>query len=47
MNTKSHGRQILQTEHLWLIGYRFYLPKGTKHYDLLDIGKYNIRMHRG
>ena len=47
MNTKAHGGQILQTKHLCLIGYRFYPPKGTKHYDLLDIGKYNIGIHRG
>ena len=24
-----------------------YPPKGTKHYDLLDIGKYNIGIRRG
>ena len=47
MNTKAHGGQILQKKHLCLIGYRFYPPKGTKHYDLLDIGKYNIVIHRG
>ena len=47
MNTKSHGGQILQTTHLYLIGYKFYAPKGTKNYDLLDIGKYNIGIHRG
>ena len=46
MNTKAHGRQILQTKRLCLIGYKFYPPKGTKHYNLLDIGKYNIGIHR-
>ena len=39
MNTKAHGGQILQTKHLCLIGYKFYPPKGTKHYELLDIRK--------
>ena len=47
MNTKAHGGQILQTKHLCLIGYKFYPPKGTKHYNLLDIGKYNIGIQRG
>ena len=47
INKKAHRRQILQTKHLCLIGYRFYQPKGTKHYDLLEIGKYNIGIHRG
>ena len=46
MNTKAHGRQILQTKRLCLIGYKFYPPKGTKHYNLLDIGKYNIGIQR-
>ena len=46
MKTKAHGGQILQTKHLCLIGYKFYPPKGTKHYELLDIGKYNIGIHR-
>ena len=47
MNTKAHWGQILQTKYLCLIGYRFYPPKGTKHYDLLEIGKHNIGIHRG
>ena len=47
VNTKTHGGKILKTKHLCLIGYRFYQPKGTKHYDLLEIGKYNIGIHRG
>ena len=47
MNTKAHGGQILLTKHLCLIGYKFYPPKGTKDYELLGIGKYNIRTHRG
>ena len=47
MNTKAHGRQILQTKKLCLIEYKFYPPKGTKHYNLLDIGKYNIGKQRG
>ena len=47
MNTKAHGGHILQTKHLCLIGYRFYPQKETKHYDLLDIGKYNIGIHKG
>ena len=38
MNTIADGGQILQTKHLCLIGYKFYPPKGTKHYELLDIG---------
>ena len=46
MNTKAHWGQILQTKMFnWI--YKFYPPKGTKHYDLLDIGKYNIGIHRG
>ena len=48
MNTKKkHGKKILQTKHLCLIRYTFYPPKGTKHYELLDIGKYNIEIHGG
>ena len=47
MNTKAHGKKILQTKRLCLIGYKLYPPKGTKHYELLDIRKYNIGIHRG
>ena len=46
MNTKAHGGQTLQTKNVCLIGYKLYPPKETKHYDLLDIGKYNIGIHR-
>ena len=46
MNMKAHGGQKLQMKHLCLIGYKYYPPKGTKHYELLGIGKYNIGIHR-
>ena len=39
MNTKARGGQILQ-------GCKFYPPKGTKHYELLDIGKQNTGIHK-
>ena len=29
------------------MGYKFYSQKGTKHYELLGIGQYNIGIHRG
>ena len=45
MNIKAHGGYILQTKHLCLNIYNFYPPKGTKHYELLKIGKYNIEIH--
>ena len=47
MNTKAHGGQILQEKHLCLVGFRFYPAKGTVHYELLGLGKYNIGVHRG
>ena len=47
MNTKPHGGQTLQNKHLCLVGYKNYPPKGTKHYELLELGKYNIGVHRG
>ena len=46
INKKAHRRQILQTKHLCLIVYTVYPPKGTNHYDLLDMGRYNIGIHR-
>ena len=46
MNIKAHGGYILQTKHLCLNIYNFYPPKGTKHCELLKIGKYNIEIHR-
>ena len=45
MNTKAHGGQILQDKHLCLVGYRLYPKKGTKHYELLGLGKYHIGSH--
>ena len=47
MNTKAHGGQILQDKHLNMIGFKYYPPKGTKHYELLELEKYNIGLHRG
>ena len=47
MNTKAHGGQILQTKHLNLVGHQYYPPKESKHYELLELGKYNIGFHRG
>ena len=32
MNTKAHGGRILQEKHLCMVGYKFYPPKGSKHY---------------
>ena len=37
MNTKAHGGQTLQEKHLNIIGYKYYPPKGTKHYELLEL----------
>jgi len=47
MNTKAHGGQILQEKRLQHVGYEFYPPKGTEHYKLLELAKYNIGPHRG
>ena len=47
MNTKAHGGKVLQEKHLCMVGYKFYPPKGSKHYEILDLGKYNIGVHRG
>ena len=46
MNTKAHGGKYYRQK-LCLIGYKFYPPKGKKHYELLEIEKYNIGIHRG
>ena len=47
MNTKAHGGQTLQEKHLCMVGYKFYPPKGSEHYEILELGKYNIGIHRG
>lgn len=47
MNTKVHGGQTLQEKHVSMVGYKFYPSKGSKHYEILEIGKYNIGIHRG
>ena len=47
MNAKAHGGQALQEKHMLLVGYKFYPPKGTKHYRLLELDKYNIGIHCG
>ena len=47
MNTKAHGGEILQEKNLSMVGFRFYPPKGSIHYELLELSKYNIEVHRG
>jgi hypothetical protein len=47
MNTKAHGGQTLQETHLCMVGYKFYPPKGSEHYEILELGKCNIGIHRG
>ena len=47
MNTKPHGGANLQTMNMAIIGYQHYPPEGTEHYNLLQIGQYNIGPHRG
>ena len=47
MNTKAHGREILQEKHLSMVGFRIYLPKGSIHSELLTLSKYNMGVHRG
>ena len=29
-----------------MVGFKFYPPKGTVHYELLKLAKYNIEVHR-
>ena len=47
MNTKPNGGESLQKQFLYLMGARFYPPEGSKHYELLELGNYNINIHRG
>ena len=47
MNTKSHGGKTLQEKNLSMVGFKFYPPKGSVHYELLELAKYNIGVHRG
>ena len=30
-----------------MVGFKFYPPKGSVHYDLLELAKYNIGVHMG
>ena len=30
-----------------MIGFKFYPPKGTVYYELLELANYNIGVHRG
>ena len=30
-----------------MVGFKFYPPKGSVHYELLELAKYNIGVHRG
>ena len=46
-NTKPTGGESLQKNVLYIMGARFYPPKGTEHYKLLELHKYNIGIHRG
>jgi len=47
MNTNAHGGGALQEKNLCMVGYKFYLPKGSEHYKLLELSNYNIGKHRG
>ena len=47
MNSKPNGGESLQKSFLYLMGARFYPPEGSRHYELLDLGLYNIGIHRG
>ena len=46
-NTKAHGGKILQEKNLSMVGFKFYPPEGSVHYDLLQLAKYNIGVHMG
>ena len=46
MNTKSHGGANLHTMNITIIGHPHYPPEGTKHYQLLQLGQYNIGPHQ-
>ena len=30
-----------------MVGFKFYPPKGTVYYELLELANYNIGVHRG
>lgn len=42
MNTKANEEQTLQNNTFVHDRYKSYPPKGSKHYEVLEIGKYNI-----
>ena len=46
-NTKPTGGNQLQKSVLYLVGARFYPPKGSEHFLLLELDKYSIGIHRG
>ena len=47
MSTESHGVQTIQANNLCLVRFKTNPIKGSKHHELLYIGKYNIGTHRG
>ena len=47
MNTKPHGGANLQTMNMAVVGNQHYPSEGTDHYQLLQLGQYNIDPHRG
>ena len=47
LNSKPHGGAQLITKILWLVGERFYPPPTSEHFQLLELEKYNIGVHKG
>ena len=46
-NSKPTGGISLQQSFLYIMGARFYPPPDSLHYKLLQLGAYNIGVHRG
>ena len=47
LNSKPHGGILLMQKLLWMVGERFYPPRDSSHYKLLELDKYKIGTHRG
>ena len=46
-NSKPTGGSSLQQSFLYIMGARFYPPPSSEHYKILQLGDYNIGIHRG